>query len=280
MGRFQQRGLIMKLGLVSDLHFEHSNCDLSAEAVDVIIAAGDVLAGEYSTSSVTGVDWLLRKFPDPAIPVVYVPGNHEFENQTLPGTVDKLRRAAAGTHVHVLYNEAWVHEGVRFLGTTLWTDFDLFGEASRPMAMDAVKTMIYDFSCILREDRRPNENPFVSPGRIRQEHEQAVAWLEFQLRRHRHPDGPTVVVTHHAPSARSVAPVFAKNLTSAYYASRLDDLVAEANLWCHGHMHMSFDYRVGDESGLGRVVCNPRGNSKRFNLHQNSGFENPKVLHV
>lgn len=270
----------MKLGLVSDLHLEGSNCDLFTRDADVMVVAGDVLAGEASPTCTTGVDWLLRKFPDPTVPVVYVPGNHEFENQTLAATVAKLRQAAEGSHVHVLYNDVFVHQGVRFLGTTLWTDFELFGAGSRAMAMDAVGRLIHDFSCIRRDVPVRGESPFITPARIAQEHGTAVQWLEFHLRRHRHADGPTVVVTHHAPSARSVAPVFKDNLTSAYYASRREDLVAEADLWCHGHMHMSFDYRVGDDPGMGRVVCNPRGNSGRFNLHQNTAFQNPRILEV
>ena len=71
---------------------------------------------------------------------------------------------------------------------------------------------------------------------------------------------PTVVVTHHAPSERSVNSRYASGpysaLDRAYY-SDLDDLVAISNaaLWIHGHVHTNFDYEIGNT----RVLCNPRG---------------------
>ena len=68
-------------------------------------------------------------------------------------------------------------------------------------------------------------------------------------------DGPTVVVTHHAPSWLSVPDKFRE--ASAAYASRLEDLILdhEPLLWIHGHTHTSFDYKIGKT----RIVCNPRG---------------------
>jgi len=68
---------------------------------------------------------------------------------------------------------------------------------------------------------------------------------------------PTVVVTHHAPSARSLQPDFQSDLLSAAYASHLDEFVSTcgAALWVHGHTHWSVDYRIGNT----RVLANQRG---------------------
>ncbi len=59
--------------------------------------------------------------------------------------------------------------------------------------------------------------------------------------------GKTVVVTHHAPSSRSVHPVYAQDLMDG----------DRVTLWQHGHMHESFDYDVYGT----RLICNPRGYS-------------------
>jgi len=69
--------------------------------------------------------------------------------------------------------------------------------------------------------------------------------------------GRTVVITHHAPSPRSVHPRFAESLLSACFVSDAQHLLGahRASLWVHGHTHDSFDYGVDGT----RVVCNPRG---------------------
>jgi Icc-related predicted phosphoesterase len=70
-------------------------------------------------------------------------------------------------------------------------------------------------------------------------------------------DGPTVVVTHHAPSPRSIAPKFADSELNPAFTSNLEPLIEhyQPALWVHGHMHNSSDYKIGQT----RVVCNPRG---------------------
>ena len=70
-------------------------------------------------------------------------------------------------------------------------------------------------------------------------------------------DGPTVVVTHHAPHPRSLrSPMFIDD-TDASFASDLSAVIEryEPALWIHGHLHNASDYQVGAT----RVVCNPRG---------------------
>lgn len=70
-------------------------------------------------------------------------------------------------------------------------------------------------------------------------------------------DGPTVVVSHHAPHPGSVAQRYRGDPLTPAFVSDLSDLMARGrpDLWVHGHTHTSFDYRVGPT----RVVCNPRG---------------------
>ena len=69
------------------------------------------------------------------------------------------------------------------------------------------------------------------------------------------PTMPTVVVSHHLPSWRSVAPAFARSVSNAAFVSDLDDLVGRSTVWIHGHTHSSHRYAVGGAT----LVCNPRG---------------------
>ena len=86
-----------------------------------------------------------------------------------------------------------------------------------------------------------------------------MEWLEACFARP-HP-GPTVGITHFAPSLRSVAPQFAGSPVNACFVSDLDAHILrwQPALWLHGHTHDSFDYRIGST----RIVCNPRGYARR-----------------
>jgi Icc-related predicted phosphoesterase len=68
-------------------------------------------------------------------------------------------------------------------------------------------------------------------------------------------DGDTVVITHHAPSERSVHPRFQGDPLTGAFVTDLPDLLEQAHVWIHGHHHNSSDYV---ERGC-RVVCNPSG---------------------
>jgi hypothetical protein len=95
-------------------------------------------------------------------------------------------------------------------------------------------------------------------------HRASRAWLARELAQPF--AGPRVVVTHHLPSWRSVAPRFLRAPSNAAFASDLDALFDPVTLWIHGHTHHSFDYLAGRT----RVVANPRGY-----LLKDGGFENP-----
>jgi predicted phosphodiesterase len=233
----------MKIAIVSDLHLSRGPQRPPANDADVIVLAGDIARPEPA------IAWarLLDK------PVLYVPGNHEFYGGSLPGVLRELRRLAAGTRIHVLDNRKVCLGGVRFLGSTLWSDFLLDGDGEgREIAMREAVEKMHDFRRIhLDEGRQAPFTPHASVDLYRRN----AAWLEGELR---HPwSGPTVVITHHAPSARSVAPRFRGSPLNGCFASHLDHLLGagRAALWIHGHMHHSVDYEVDGT----RVICNPRG---------------------
>jgi predicted phosphodiesterase len=241
----------MRIRIMSDLHTElypfatpelaDARAPRGKALQDVVVLAGDIGGAEGT------IRWALHAFPD--TPVVFVPGNHEYYNNHLEQTATRMKRAAAGTNVRILDNEELVIDGVRFLGSTLWTDFELFGsDENRILALAAAKRCMADFSCIT----------YGSAGRFTPEqsvmlHREAVRWLEEKL--HESFDGPTVVVTHHVPHWKSVHPRWVKDIVSAAFASDLERLMGFSKLWIHGHTHDCFDYQVRGT----RVVCNPRG---------------------
>lgn len=232
----------MRLHVLSDLHLEFAPFISPSVDADVVVLAGDTHPGLRS------VRWAAEHWPDR--PVVVVPGNHEFYGHTYPTLVRKLEAEAAARspHVHVLSDCAVEIGGVRFLGTTLWTDFALLADPAAGMA--AAQTQMTDFRRIRVEPRYAKARPTDTVVW----HRRSVRWLREALAVPY--DGPTVVVTHHAPSGRSVNPLYTDPVTAAY-ASHLDQLVAEsgAALWVHGHTHYCVDYTIGDT----RVLSNQRG---------------------
>ena len=102
-----------------------------------------------------------------------------------------------------------------------------------------------------------------------------VRWLERALAKPY--AGSTVVITHHAPSRRSIHPRFADSLLNACFVSDAERLLdgSRARLWIHGHTHDSFDYALNGT----RVVCNPRGYVKN-GVNENPRFDPNLVIEV
>ena len=233
----------MRLHVLSDLHLSAGPLEHPRNGADVVILAGDI-ARPWDA-----VTWAAR-FDKP---VLYVPGNHEFYGDTLDGAVTRLREACAGTQVRVLDDDEVIVGGVRFLGSTLWTDFRLLGDGEgRAAAMREARRWIRDFTRIRTADA---SDALFTPEDSVALFAKSAQWLETRLATP-HP-GPTVVITHHAPSPRSIHPRFAGSPLNACFVSDAERLLdgTRVRLWIHGHTHDSFDYVVNGT----RVVCNPRG---------------------
>lgn len=229
----------MKLQILSDLHTEFAEFDLPETDADVVILAGDIGVG------MDGLEWVSRQKRDK--PIIYVPGNHEFYGKDI-SLIDALRNSAP-TGVHVLDDQSLVIDGVRFLGSVLWTDFRLFGETDKWFSIQRARQCMSDFAVISRGGRR------FTPADSIDLHEASRRWLSERVAEPF--AGSTVVVTHHAPSARSVPTRFATDLLTPAFASNLEHLMdgTRAALWVHGHMHDPADYEINGT----RVICNPRG---------------------
>ena len=239
---------------MSDLHLSQGTLALAPADADVVVLAGDIARPAEAIAWARGL----------AQPVVYVAGNHEFYGSSFESTMRMLRELTAGSDVHVLDDEALVLDGVRFLGSTLWTDFALYGHGDlRAAAYAEAVRVLRDFSRIRQDDGAP-----FTPDACAARFAAHAAWLDAALDQAH--AGPTVVVTHHAPSRRSIHARFAGSMLNPCYISDAERLAGggRAVLWIHGHTHDSFDY---DLDGT-RVVCNPRG-YQRDGVNENPAFD-------
>lgn len=262
----------MKIQLASDLHLEWLSRKFPGERVvrlvddcDLLVLAGDIHNGTAGVEA----------FSDIEVPTIYVMGNHEFYDHDWRPTRTAIKEAVRGTKIQVLDNESVEIDGVRFVGCTLWTDF-LLSDHDQSIAMLEAGATIADFRAI-----RNGSNSFSTIDALT-DHMESRAWLQQQLALPY--AGKTVVVTHHAPHPLSIAARFQGNPMNAAFISDLEPLVRQADFWLHGHVHDSFDYRVGKC----RVVANPRGYPRRGTMSgafadarfENEAFQSACVIEL
>ncbi|MDX7952290.1 metallophosphoesterase [Lichenihabitans sp. Uapishka_5] len=259
--------------ILSDLHQEYRDnaFDLvrPAEPFDAVIAAGDVCG-----PAPDAIAWLRRQLPHDRI--VYVPGNHDYwqppetaERLTMDRILSEARDAAAVTGVDLLSDDAVEIAGARVLGATLWTDYRINAGTGGGTAhwMRVAQNGMNDYGRMRRPSSSRPTKP-IRPTDLLFRHRASMEFLDTEMATAF--DGPTVVVTHHAPHARSL--MVQHDDLNPCYASDLEWLMVKhaPALWVHGHVHVPSDYVV-DQT---RVVCNPRGYSGEIQ----QGRWNPAVI--
>lgn len=240
----------MRLSLYSDLHLELMRTPWVPPVldVDVVILAGDIASKTY------GLGWAretFRKRPN-APKVVYVAGNHEYYDAHL-GLLNELKRPKWKEErdgVHFLEREALVLPGVRILGCTMWSSFDLYGPDKVDRALKDASNSIHDYWMIRAKGGR------LAPRDTRKMHRLAASWLDSELAKPF--GGKTVVVTHFAPHRRCVAPEHKGSPVTPYFVTDMSWLMAKykIDVWCFGHTHTNCDFAA--EGGC-RVISNQRG---------------------
>jgi len=248
----------MKIQIVSDIHNEFGMFEYDFSDIDLLILAGDIDLGEK------GFDWIASIVKD--IPVLYVLGNHEYYRHSYPKLLNKLKAKSKESNIHVLEKEAVVIENITFHGTSLWTNFELFGDP---------KIAGYECQQRMNDYRLIRLDPSYSKLRSIDTHlmfYESLNWLRESLL-HSSTD-INIVITHHAPSRKSIPEKYKDRLVSAAYASDLDEFMIQtkADVWIHGHVHEYRDYYVGKT----RVVCNPKG----YPSEPDHGYRSKMVIEI
>ena len=268
----------MKIQLLSDLHLEtHPHyVPRPAPGADMLVLAGDI--GSYQAGSTLltqhDLDFGLARFSPRAdlaawpTPVLFVPGNHEYDNLDWDEAHQRLRATCERLQITWLDRQVLTFQGVRFMGSTLWSDFDALGplaatantHPSSTALSQQLKARDKAFRAAdyyLRKAGTTREGkPFLSAA-VRELALESQDWLTQQLSMPF--AGPTVVVTHFAPSLLSADPRFGRTPSTAGFCNALDPLLSQAHVWMHGHLHCPMDYT---SQGC-RVVANPLGYARK-----------------
>ena len=256
----------MRLQLLSDLHLESEPFDPEPAAdADVLVLAGDI------DSTWAGFE----RFAQWPVPVLLVAGNHEFDGREWNDAWPALRAHAHRCGVRLLERETCELSGrdgrrVRLLATTRWADFDLYGDALRERAMRSG-------GYFMRLMQATRDGVAFDAAAMRSEALACRAWLAQELPRPHECDA-TVVITHFGPCADSADPRFGQQPSTASFCNDDRALLAQVDLWLHGHVHCCHDYLVAREGGPPtRVVCNARG---LLDKNEGHGFDSLCLIDV
>ena len=252
----------MKIQLLSDLHLEANPGFVPSPAADadLLVLAGDV--GSYQRlrdgSVMPEPDWGLQRFSPRGgwpMPVLFVPGNHEYDALDVDRAHADLRATCARLGITWLERESVVIDGVRFVGTTLWSDYDTFVPPQAPPTEQLRQRhkAYRAANFYLHKMASQRSGALFDAAAMRELGLTCQAWLREALAADH--DGPTVVVTHFAPTLHSADPRYGHSPGTAGFCNALDDLLPRADLWLHGHLHCPTDVRVG----RCRIVANPLG---------------------
>ena len=261
----------MKIQLYSDLHLEAhpAFAPQPAPGADLLVLAGDIGSYQAGSALAHDPDFGLARFSPRhgwPTPVLFVPGNHEYDALDFDVAHARLRETCERLGMVWLERAVWHPPGsdaqgrpLRFIGTTLWTDFDALVDLKAPLtaqlqARDKAFRAAHFY--LKKTDTTRHGEAFLAEA-VRAQALLCQDWLRAALDTPF--DGSTVVVTHFAPSLRSADPRYGLVPGTAGFCNALDDLLPQADLWMHGHLHAPSDYR---NAGC-RVVANPLGYARK-----------------
>jgi len=253
--------------VLSDLHCEWYPTTyakllkrLAIPSVDGVIIAGDLGSVKYLEPAIREACTLWKK-------VIFVSGNHEYYHigKNIDTVLDKLDTELK--NFHWLQNKVIKLGNTWIFGTTLWFKDDPLN----PMYYNHMN----DFRVI------PNLEKWVyKENTLAQD-----ALTLFLTRQKREKVDNVVVVTHHAPSTKSIGVYYENSTINRFFVCDMEQLIGDVqpDFWIHGHMHGAFNYMLGDTE----VICNPRGYPEVQDDYEDnewfenaSGFKNSLIIEI
>ncbi len=181
-----------------------------------------VLAGDIGQSDAV-IPWI-RQIATRFQHIVYVLGNHEYLNNEMT-TLNDIMLDAMPTNVHLLIRDSICLNGVRFIGATLWSDY----EKANPIERTKIDGDIKNISHHHMQDKYYIASSLTLPH-----------------------TGKTIVVTHHSPSLSLV-----NHALKYAYASNQDHWFDQfdIDIWICGHAHESGISKMNNT----KIIQNCRG---------------------
>lgn len=272
----------MKIQLASDIHTEFwsrvsgvSILERVAKTdADVIVLAGDI--GSQRNGSPTWLPHVNELLQDRKVPVIKISGNHEYYHGVVEDVDDmhaNLARLSDGAFFSA--NPGVIKIGdVTFILATNWASG--YSADDRDYCANAMN----DYRMIRTKAPAPGEENeteiFVRDFCIEDSERLCATHAAFIFD---HLTGmtseqraKTVVVTHHAPTERSIMPVWRRHRANGCYQNSYDKLIHDIGpaVWMHGHTHGNADYVINKT----HVIANPLGYPVGYARDGSIAFEN------
>lgn len=227
----------MKIHLMSDMHIERGySIESQSVSADICVLAGDICIAAKPD--------LYRLFLQRIKPnyqhIILVLGNHEFYHAPYQHTLDVMRALADECGVHLmdvaLGTDNLTLDGVKFWGSTLWTDLN----NNDWFARQRVKNSLADFKVIGEFDISKH--------------------LDLHLNTVEHINWDAdVIITHHMPILRKHSRFEITDMSYGFGCTNLEQQIHDSNvkLWLHGHTHDNCEF---DLNGT-RIISNQVGYS-------------------
>lgn len=258
----------MKIRLLSDFHAEFYTENsakiekhleekalppLPDDPQTVLVLAGDICTAERKYMLKSLLEYFSKRFQD----VIYIPGNHEYYNSEFLAARDSIRGLCEKLpNVYFDVARLSIYDKKFYMGT-LWTDFD----KESPTTMYIASRYMNDYRRIHYRDR------LLRPEDVLILHKTELLMMQHTLQ------PGDIVITHHAPSFKSIHPEYVGDELNGCYASSLEELILEKKpaLWLHGHVHHHHDYMIGNT----RIVCNPHGYPR-----EKTGYKSDLIIEI
>lgn len=234
----------MRVQVLSDLHLNFGHKKLPAISKDAEVL---VYAGDTTPRIPDAVKYFQHIRQSVSVPIIFVMGNHDYWYKLIGNAVSEYRNALSVIpDLNFLEQDIVEIDGYRFVGTTMWTDFDN-GRCSH-----AARRGMLDCPSIYKRTSEGKTN--INNKDIVIEHVRAKTFLQNALALE---IPKTIVVTHHGPSLSLIDESYAKSaMNGAFYADMADLILKHKPLaWLYGHTHVGRIDQIGDT----KTVCNPFG---------------------
>ena len=144
----------IRISVMSDLHLEFNPPGLSSPSlaplngkVDIVLLAGDIDDREHVSN------YPKRLADELNVPIIWIAGNHEYYGGSIEEETQAFHESCEfDPLVHFLQDCCWQGDvrgyKVRVLGSTLWTDYDLYGTPKA--SMQAAAQMVQDHRMITK----------------------------------------------------------------------------------------------------------------------------------
>jgi len=241
----------MKIRIMSDIHND-VNYDFPFRLSNV--DKFTIVAGDISGSVNDTIKWVDDNMRNGII----IGGNHSGYSEPKKSLQEIDRELSdyykLTDNVTYLQNTYKIINDIVFVGATLWTDFKLYGEDFQIWDMQNAIKYMNDY----RYNHYENDEVMrlLRPEDTLNMFNKSFEFIKNTVEKFK--DKKVVVITHHAPSMKSIHSKYLSGYANACYASNLEQFILDnpnIKLWVHGHVHNNFDYMIGNC----RVICNPRG---------------------